>query len=108
MDKANANPKDKGTHKWDLVLRYDSKLQKKFQKNFQIKWEGTFKALDQFPNDTYQLADLDATIHGDRVFGSKLKKYATWLMAMVTNAHVEDVDDAVPSLHQKEDYGGNL
>ncbi|MCO5558526.1 hypothetical protein L7F22_012111 [Adiantum nelumboides] len=46
LGKINKKIKDKGIEKGDLVLRYNSRLDKTFQKKFQVKWEGPFKVLD--------------------------------------------------------------
>ena len=59
----NQKVKRKGILQGDLVLRYNSKLDKTFQKKFQIKWEGPSKVMESFANGTYQLADLDGTLH---------------------------------------------
>ena len=69
----NAKIKGKGIFKGDLVLRYNSKLEKSFQKKFQVKWEGPFQVFECFENGTYQLADLDGTLHASRVNGLRLK-----------------------------------
>ena len=42
LARVNEKVKEKGTTKDDLVLHYNSKLDKSFQKKFQIKWEGPF------------------------------------------------------------------
>ncbi|MCO5608154.1 hypothetical protein L7F22_062360 [Adiantum nelumboides] len=81
--KANAKVKDKGIKKGDMVLRYNSKLDRTFQKKFQIKWQGPFLVLNRFPNGTYQLADLNGTLHKARVNGYRLKKYYARLMAVI-------------------------
>ncbi|MCO5611042.1 hypothetical protein L7F22_065292 [Adiantum nelumboides] len=81
--KANAKVKDKGIKKGDMVLRYNSKLDSTFQKKFQIKWQGPFLVLDRFPNGTYQLADLNGTLHKARVNGYRLKKYYAGLMVVI-------------------------
>ncbi|MCO5576664.1 hypothetical protein L7F22_030479 [Adiantum nelumboides] len=81
--KANAKVKDKGIKKGDMVLRYNSKLDSTFQKKFQIKWQGPFLVLDSFPNGTYQLADLNGTLHKASVNGYRLKKYYARLMAVI-------------------------
>ncbi|MCO5598101.1 hypothetical protein L7F22_052192 [Adiantum nelumboides] len=81
--KANAKVKDKGIKKGDMVLRYKSKLDSTFQKKFQIKWQGPFLVLDKFPNGTYQLADLNGTLHKARVNGYRLKKYYARLMVVI-------------------------
>ena len=81
--KANDKVKDKGIKKGDMVLRYNSKLEKTFQRKFQIKWEGPFLVIDRFSNGTYQLADLDGSLHESRVNGYRLKKYFARLMTVV-------------------------
>ncbi|MCO5614037.1 hypothetical protein L7F22_068317 [Adiantum nelumboides] len=81
--KANAKVKDKGIKKGDMVLCYNSKLDSTFQKKFQIKWQGPFLVLDRFPNGTYQLADLNGTLHKVRVNGYRLKKYYARLMVVI-------------------------
>ncbi|MCO5594343.1 hypothetical protein L7F22_048373 [Adiantum nelumboides] len=81
--KANAKVKDKGIKKGDMVLRYNSKLDSTFQKKFQIKWQGPFLVLDRFPNGTYQLVDLNGTLHKARVNGYRLKKYYARLMVVI-------------------------
>ena len=76
----NEKAKKKGIVKGDLVLCYNSKLDKTFQKKFQVKWEGPFRVVDCFANGTYQLADLDGTLHASRVNGLRLKIYHARLM----------------------------
>ena len=71
--RANQMVKRNEIIKGDLVLCYNSKLDKTFKKNFQIKWEGPFRVVDGFANGTYQLADLDGTLHASRVNGLRLK-----------------------------------
>ncbi|MCO5591266.1 hypothetical protein L7F22_045247 [Adiantum nelumboides] len=85
--KANAKVKDKGIKKGDMVLRYNSKLDSTFQKKFQIKWQGLFLVLDRFPNGTYQLADLNGTLHKARVNGYRLKKYYARLMVVIEDGN---------------------
>ncbi len=80
LAKINEKFKGKGIKKDDLVLRYNSKLDKTFQKKFQIKWEGPFRVMDCFENGTYQLADLDGAPHASRVNGVRLKVYHARLM----------------------------
>ncbi|MCO5552572.1 hypothetical protein L7F22_006085 [Adiantum nelumboides] len=81
--RANAKVKDKGIKEGDMVLRYNSKLDRTFQKKFQIKWQGPFLVLDMFSNGTYQLADLNGTPHKARVNGYRLKKYYARLMVVI-------------------------
>ncbi|MCO5573942.1 hypothetical protein L7F22_027720 [Adiantum nelumboides] len=80
LEKINEKVKKKGIKKHDLVLRYNSKLDKTFQKKFQIKWEGPFKVVECFSNGTYQLANLDGVLHKSRVNGLRLKLYHARLM----------------------------
>ena len=74
-----------------VVLRYNSKLDKTFQKKFQVKWEGPFKVVTCFPNGTYQLADLDGELHVSRVNGIRLKRYHARLMVVEKEDMLEDV-----------------
>ncbi|MCO5565066.1 hypothetical protein L7F22_018737 [Adiantum nelumboides] len=83
LEKINEKVKSKGIKKHDLVLRYNSKLDKTFQKKFQIKWEGPFKVVECFSNGTYQLANLDGVLHKSRVNGLCLKLYHAKLMMVV-------------------------
>ena len=69
LARVNEKVKEKGITKGDLVLHYNSKLDKIFQKKFQIKWEGPFLVLEGFPNGTYQVADMDGAPHVSRVNG---------------------------------------
>ena len=55
LSRVNEKIKEKGIAKRDLVLRYNGRLDKTFQKKFQIKWEGPFRVVDCFANGTYQL-----------------------------------------------------
>ena len=80
LEKANKKIKEKGIEKVDLVLCYNSKLDKTFQKKIQIKWEGPFIVVDCFANGTYQLANLDGDLHDSRVNGLHLKPYHERLM----------------------------
>ena len=89
LKRVNAKIKSKGLVKDDLVLRYNSKLDKTFQKKFQIKWEGPFIILECFANGTYQLADLDGTPHASRVNGLRLKKYYARLMTIIKDEMFE-------------------
>ena len=95
LAKINERIKSKGIKKDDLVLRYNSKLDKTFQKKFQIKWEGPFRVMDCFENGTYQLVDLDGTPHASRVNGLCLKLYHARLMMVEKDEDIEEVG-AVP------------
>ncbi|MCO5582167.1 hypothetical protein L7F22_036057 [Adiantum nelumboides] len=80
LEKINKKIKEKGIVKGDLVLQYNSKLDKTFQKKFQVKWEGPFMVVNYFANGTYQLANLDGALHASRVNGLHLKIYRARLM----------------------------
>ena len=90
LARENQKVKRKGILQGDLVLRYNNKLDKTFQKKFQIKWEGPFKVMESFANGTYQLADLDGTLHVSRVNGFRLKRYHTRLMLMQKDEELVD------------------
>ena len=98
LARVNEKVKEKGITKGDLVLRYNSKLDKTFQKKFQIKWEGPFLVLEGFPNGTYQLADMDGTPHVSRVNGLWLKIYHARLMMIVKDQESEDEVDSLKNV----------
>ena len=91
-----------------MVLRYNSRLDKTFQKKFQIKWEGPFKVVGCFANGTFQLADMDGTWHDARVNGYRLKKYLERLMTIVKDEDCELPMAMTPMLTEEEDYGPPL
>ena len=92
LEKINKKVKDKGIKKGDLVLRYNSKLDSTFQKKFQVKWEGPFKVETCFPNGSYQLVNLDGTLHASRVNGLRLKLYHARLMTVTKDEENEEVE----------------
>ena len=104
-ERINVELKDKDIGVGDLVLRYNSKLDKTFQKKFQIKWEGPFRVVDCFPTGTYQLEDLTGLMHGARVNGSRLKKYVSRLMTVVCDDVENAMHDVSPQLTVEEDLG---
>lgn len=69
--------KDKGIAKGGLVLRYDNKLDNRYDAKFIPKWEGPFVVLEAFPSGYYQLMDLDGIPHKRKVNGYRLKPYLT-------------------------------
>lgn len=99
LKRVNKKVRSKGIVEKDLVLRYNTRLDNSLQKKFQVKWEGPFMVMQVFPNGTYQLADLDGTLHASRVNGYRLKKYYARLMVMVQDAVTEDMlsDEGEPS-----------
>ena len=58
LERVNAKIKEKNIKGGESVLQYNRKLDNTFQKKFQIKWEGPFKVVEAYANETYQLADL--------------------------------------------------
>ena len=46
--------------------------------------------VDCFANDTYQLADLDRTLHASRVNGLRLKLYNARLMMVIKDEEAEE------------------
>ena len=97
LAKLNDKVKKKGIVKDDLVLRYNSKLDKTFQKKFQVRWEGPFRVVDCYANGTYQLADLDGTLHASRVNGLRLKIYNARLMMVIKDEEAEEETDDLMS-----------
>ena len=104
-DRVNEDLKENGIVKGNLVLKYNSTLDKTFQKKFQIKWEGPFRVIDCFANGTYQLENLDGMIHGACVNGFRLKKYVSRLMTVVCDGVLDAKHDFLPQLTVEEDFG---
>lgn len=92
----------------DLVLRYNSRLDNSLQKKFQVKWEGPFLVMQGFVNGTYQLADLNGTLHASRVNGYKLKKYYARLMVVVQDAITEDMMSTEGESSMDMDFNLNM
>ena len=105
IDSVNAGIKDKGINEGELVLRYNNKLDKTFQKKFQIKWEGPFKVINKFENGTFQLADLDGALHDSRVNGYRLKKYIARMMMVVKDKDLQLPSLVAPTLPVEEGHG---
>lgn len=108
IEQANEQVTNKNIEKGDLVLLYNSRLDKTFQKKFQIKWEGPFKVVGCFANGTFQLADMDGTWHDARVNGYRLKKYLKRLMTIVKDEDCELPMAMTQMLTKEEDYGPPL
>ena len=53
--------------------------------------------VEVFPNGTYQLANLDGTLHGSRVNGLRIKQYHARLMVVLSDElhDSEEVADVV-------------
>ena len=100
IKKVNEKVKEKGIEEGDLVLRYNSHLDKTMHKKFQIKWEGPFKVVQKF--------DLDGLFHVYRINGSRLKKYVARLMTVVEDVMPGKREPILPILTVEEDYGPAL
>lgn len=60
----------------DLVLVYDSRLDKMWSGKLEARWHGPWKILKVFDNGTYNIAKLDGTSWRENpVSGFRLKKY---------------------------------
>ncbi|RKP33116.1 hypothetical protein BJ085DRAFT_12798, partial [Dimargaris cristalligena] len=59
----------------DIVLEYDSSLDKQWSRKFDNRWRGPYKILDINENGSYTLAELDGTPRYPRVNGDRLKKF---------------------------------
>ena len=71
---------DREINKGDLVIRYDSRLDFTFKTRFVTKWKGPYLVVQMFANASYQLADLDGSLHKNGVNGLRLKKYVVRIM----------------------------
>lgn len=80
QESANRKYQDKRIEEGQLVLRYDLALDSTFRKKFVTRWEGPFQVTHKFSNGSYQLEDLDASLHKNRVNGFRLKKYSARMM----------------------------
>ena len=58
-----------------LVMRHNNALEGTFQTKFKVRWEGPFMIHEVFDNGSYQLKDLDGSMHKERVNGLRLKPY---------------------------------
>ena len=56
-----------------LVLRYDNKLDNRYDAKFQKRWEGPFFIFQKFKNGSYRLEDLTGRVHKTPVNGWRLK-----------------------------------
>ena len=61
--------------KGSLVLRYDNRFDNIKGQKMMNRWEGPFVVHDCFDNGSYQLKNLDDTLHELRVNGWRLNKY---------------------------------
>jgi Integrase zinc binding domain/RNase H-like domain found in reverse transcriptase len=81
----------------DLVLLYDSALQKTRHTKLRDKWRGPYKIIEKAENSTfYRLAELDGTPLAGTTAGNRLKKFYSREIADMLR------DQAQPSGHQNE------
>src|SRR5436190_18687163 len=72
----NLRPDSQGLHKGDLVLLYDSALQKNRNTKLFDKWRGPYRIIKKAENSTfYRLAELDGTPLSGTTAGNRLKKF---------------------------------
>ena len=74
-DKFNEQLKAKDLGNGMLVLRYDSRLDNRYDAKFLPRWEGPFLIDHRYKNGSYQLKDLSGKLHQSRVNGWRLKPF---------------------------------
>src|SRR5438552_17888986 len=69
-------PNSQQLQEGDLVLLYDSALQKNRHTKFRDKWRGPYRIIEKAENSTfYRLAELDGTPLAGTTDGNRLKKF---------------------------------
>ena len=76
----NATVKDKGIKEGDLVLKYDSRLDNRFDVKFVTRWQGPYIVKKAFNSSYYLLMDLDGKEHSKKVNGYRLKPYLSRIL----------------------------
>ena len=72
----NLRPDSQRLHEGDLVLLYDSALQKNRNTKLFDKWRGPYRIIEKAENSTfYRLAELDGTPLSGTTAGNRLKKF---------------------------------
>ncbi|MCO5561946.1 hypothetical protein L7F22_015572 [Adiantum nelumboides] len=79
-DKLDKEVKDKGIKEGDLVLRYDNRLDNRFNAKFETRWQGPYIVKKAFNSSYYQLMDLDGKEHPRKVNGYRLKPYLSQIL----------------------------
>ena len=79
-EKFNATVKDKGIKEGDLVLKYDSRLDNRFDVKFVTRWQGPYIVKKAFNSSYYLLMDLDGKEHSKKVNGYRLKPYLSRIL----------------------------
>ena len=80
--------------KGSLVLRYDNRFDNIKGQKMVNRWEGPFVVHEVYDNGSYQLKDIDGTIHELRVNGWRLKQYLNRGPTYLHNVNEELDDDA--------------
>ena len=72
----NLRPDSQQLREGDLVLLYDSALQKNRNTKLFDKWRGPYRIVEKAENSTfYQIAELDGTLLSGTTAGNRLKKF---------------------------------
>jgi hypothetical protein len=72
----NLRPDSQQLQEGDLVLLYDSALQKNRNTKLHDKWRGPYRIIEKAENSTfYRLAELDGTPLSGTTAGNRLKKF---------------------------------
>jgi hypothetical protein len=72
----NLRPDSQQLREGDLVLLYDSALQKNRNTKLFDKWRGPYRIVEKAENSTfYQLAELDGTLLSGTTAGNRLKRF---------------------------------
>ncbi|MCO5601227.1 hypothetical protein L7F22_055346 [Adiantum nelumboides] len=82
-EKLDERLKDKGIKEKSLVLRYNTKLDNKFDAKLESRWEGSFIVKKAFTCGYYQLMDLDGKDYLRKVNGYQLKPYLSRILPRV-------------------------
>ena len=74
-EKFNQKLAPKSIKKGSLVLCYNNRFDYNKSDKFVPHWEGPFKVVEFFDNESYQLMDASGELHKTRVNGWRLKPY---------------------------------
>ncbi len=78
--KFNANLAPKNITEGSLVLCYNNRFDYNKSDKFVPHWEGPFKVVRKFDNETYQLMETSRGLHKTRVNGWRLKPYFSQIL----------------------------
>ena len=80
-EKFDALVKDKGIKEGDLVLKYDSRLDNRYDAKFEARWQGPYIVKEAFNSSYYLLMDLDGKEHSKKVNEyRRLKPYLSHIL----------------------------